>query len=397
MNKKRKLTLRDFTNHKTWRAKAIWIGLGALTLLIRLIFAANPNLTESVYSRGIFQVIRFFLDYTIGLIPIATLYLIAAAAAFSLVLIILKRIKKGKKIKEKKTWPARILGGVLSSAAFFGAAIFIFHFIWGFNYQRLAVEDHLKINVEPLNMDGIRKEANIAFTMLTAARKDIPGASEAALDSSFIPQGLESRIRNDLKNVLISMGYPAPGRVRARKIWPAGLLMHFGISGIYFLFTGEAYLPANLIAVAMPFTMAHEMAHGFGFTEEGAANFLAYLACISSKDPVVRYSGCLNYFSYISSELFNASREEYRTMMKKLPRGIIADRRALFEYWERYRSRLMAIAEEVNDVYLKSQGVKEGVKSYSRMVILAAAWRATSGESAAWGSPPVGVRTQTGN
>jgi len=358
-----------------WKPKVFWIGLGVLTILLRYLFEWNPYMVESIYSRGIFQGIRFALDYTLGLLPFPLVYLIAAALILSLVFKIVKRIKKGKKIKEKISWQMRILKGVLSLGAFFGAIIFFFYFLWGFNYQRLPIENQLKIKPEPLDITGIRKELNIAFQMVEAARKDIPGASNAPLDSYFLPKGLESKIRDNLEKVLKSMGYPVPGRVRARKLSPSGLLMRFAVSGIYSPFTGEAYIPANLTAMEIPFSMAHEMAHGFGFTEEGTANFLSYLTCISAKNPVIRYSGCLEYFNYISFEMARASPQEHKDIIKKLPQGVIADRIAIFQNWAHYRGWLMEIGQQVNDLYLKSQGVKEGVKSYNRLIVLAAAWR----------------------
>jgi hypothetical protein len=368
-----------------WKPKVSWIGLGAFTLLLRYLFRLNPDMVESIYSRGIFQGIRFCLDYTLGLLPFPLVYLMSAALLFLLVFKIIKRVKKGKKIKEKLSWQMRIFKGILTLGAFFGAIVFFFYFLWGFNYQRVPIEDHLKIKPEPLDITGIRKETTIAFQMVEAARKTIPGASSAPLDSGFLPEGLESKIRDNLGKVLKSMGYPVPGRVRARKLRPGGLLMYFAVSGIYFPYTGEAYMPANLTAVEIPFTMAHEMAHGVGFTEEGTANFLAYLTCISAKNPVIRYSGCLEYFNYISYEMAKASPHEHKEMIKKLPRGVIADRTAIFQNWAHYRGWLMEIGQQVNDIFLKSQGVKEGVKSYNRLVLLAAAWRVAAREASSIG------------
>lgn len=371
------------------KVKVVWIGLGIFTLLLRFLFELMPNVAELVYSRGIFPAIRFCLDYTLGLLPIPLFYLVVTALIFLLVFKIVRRVKNGKKIKEKISWQARMLKGVLSLLAFLGALVFFFYFLWGFNYQRLPIEAQLKIEPVPLDAARIEEEANIAFQMVVAARKDIPGVSEAPLDSRFLPEALEKKTRENLKQVLKSMGYPVPGRVRARQLNPAGLLMGFGIGGIYLPFTGEAYIPAKLTAMELPFTMAHEMAHGLGFTDEGTANFLAYLACISAKDPLIKYSGCLRYFSHITSDLFSASREEYRDIMKRLPRCIMADRKAIFHNWKHYLSWLADLGRRVNDIYLKSQGIKEGVKSYNRLVILAAAWRAKMGNSEKPGGPNI--------
>jgi hypothetical protein len=346
-----------------------------LALLVRFLFALYPNLTESLYSRGIFQGIRLCLDCTAGLLPFPLLYILIPALILFPVWKIVKGIKKRDKKKDKIPRWARLVNGLLSLAAFSGIVVFLFYFLWGFNYQRLPIENQLHIKPEPLDGKTVREEAALAFRLAAASRERIPGASEAPLDSSFIPEGIENQTRDDLKKVLQALGYPATGRVRARRVRPSGLLMSFGISGIYFPLSGEAYLPANLTAVEIPFTMAHEMAHGFGFTEEGTANFLGYLACIVSKDPLTRYSGRLAYFRYIISDLYRVSADDFRRIMKKLPQGIAADRQAIFQNWGHYTGWLMDMGQRVNDIYLKSQGIEEGVKSYNRLLVLTTAFR----------------------
>jgi hypothetical protein len=171
------------------------------------------------------------------------------------------------------------------------------------------------------------------------------------------------------------MGYPTVGRVLVKKLWPGGLLMRFGSSGFYLPFTGEAYISANLTPVEIPFAVAHEMAHGYGFSQEGTCNFLAYLACISSEDPFIKYSGCLVYYSHISADLYRASPGEYRELNKKLPPGIVADRVKKYKNWQQYQGWLTDWSQKVYDTYLKTQGVREGIKSYDRLVILTTAWR----------------------
>ena len=49
----------------------------------------------------------------------------------------------------------------------------------------------------------------------------------------------------------------------------------------------------------IPFTLAHEMAHGYGITDEGDCNTLAYLVCLHSKNKAIQYSGLLAYLRYL--------------------------------------------------------------------------------------------------
>jgi hypothetical protein len=359
--------------------KIMMILLGAGALLVRFLFSLNPHAAEAIYSRGIFLGIRFCLDYTIELLPFPLIYLLLVLFVLLDIKIIVRWVKARKdKNSEKISLKALFLKGLLSCLAFLGAVVFLFYFLWAFNYERIPIEVHLKIKPEPLDINEIRRETKLAFQMTVDARETIPGVDRIgsnALDNRFLPKGLENKVRERLEGVLKSMGYPTVGRVRVKKLWPGGLLMRFGSSGFYLPFTGEAYIAANLTPVEIPFDIAHEMAHGYGFSREGTCNFLAYLACISSGDPFIKYSGSLVYYSHISSDLYRASPEEYRELSKKLPPGIIADRVKEYRNWQQYQGWLMDWSQKVYDTYLKTQGVREGIKSYDRLVILAAAWR----------------------
>jgi hypothetical protein len=283
--------------------KVIMILMGAGAILVRFLFSLNPHITESIYSRGIFLGIRFCLDYTVELLPFPLIYLLIVLLILLDVKMIVKWVRARKdKNREKISFKALFLKGLLYCAAFLGAAVFLFYFLWAFNYERLPIEAHLKIKPEPLEINEIRREAKLAFQMVVDARETIPGVDRIgsnALDNRFLPKGLEDKVRESMEEVLKSMGYPTVGRVRVKKLWAGGLLMRFGASGFYLPFTGEAYISANLTPVEIPFDVAHEMAHGYGFSQEGTCNFLAYLACISSGDPFIKYSGCLVYFSHI--------------------------------------------------------------------------------------------------
>lgn len=360
--------------------KVLLILLGAGALLVRFLFSLNPYITESIYSRGIFPGIRFCLDYTIELLPFPLIYLLVVLFLLLDVKIIVRWVKARKdKDREKLSLKTLFLKRLLSFLAFLGAVVFLFYFLWAFNYERLPIETHLKIKPEPLDINEIRSETKLAFQMVVDARENIPGVDRIgsnALDNRFLTNGIENEIRESMERVLKSMGYPTVGRVRVKKLWPGGLLMRFGTSGFYLPFTGEAYISANLTPVEIPFDVAHEMAHGYGFSREGTCNFLAYLACISSADAFIKYSGCLVYYSHISADLYRASPGEYKELNKKLPPGIIADRVKKYKNWQQYRGWLMDWSQKVYDTYLKTQGVQEGIKSYDRLVILATAWRA---------------------
>ena len=121
--------------------------------------------------------------------------------------------------------------------------------------------------------------------------------------------------------------------------------------------------------------MTHELAHAYGFTDEGSCNFIAYLACTTSKIPILKYAGQLAYYRYLASNYLRYKPKEYSAFRAKLPKGIQADLNAINENLEKYPDLMPKIRYYAYDAYLKSQGISEGMKNYSRIIMLGRAWR----------------------
>jgi len=334
----------------------------------------DSGIVERVYSRGIFVGLRWLWDFTLGRSPVPLLYLFLAAAVLRGAWMAVRFISRKRPRTSASAW-AKIKTGSLIAASWAGMLTFFFYALWGFNYDRIGVEKQLRLEAAPLDLEGIRSEAVWTARMLAETRGMIPGATREALGPAVLHPGLEAAVRSCLSGVLATAGYPVPGRARVRTLWPGGLMMRLSGTGVYLPWFGEGYVAGNLMPSEKPFVVAHEMVHAFGLTDEGGANFLGYLACESSGDPVIRYSGLLSYWSYVFAEFARGSRDEARELAKSLPGGVKADIRAAQENWDRYRGPLRAAARVFYEGYLKTQGVREGMKSYDRFVSFVAAWR----------------------
>ena len=146
------------------------------------------------------------------------------------------------------------------------------------------------------------------------------------------------------------------------------------ITGVYTYFTGEANINVNFPDYTIPFTAAHELAHQRGIAREDEANFVAFLVCINSDDPYIRYSGYLNMYEYVSSALYAADPEAFRQVRDKLPTAVRLEMTAYSKFFDKYRDNVVAnVSQAVNDTYLKSQGT-QGTRSYGMVTDLAVAY-----------------------
>jgi len=352
----------------------VWIFLGASAAGLHFLLGRNSALVERFYSRGIFVALRLGWDHTLGYWPLPWIHTLLAAIiiwdSWWIARFLLRR--RGRSPSSVR---AKLGRGILRVAGWAGALVFFFYILWGFNYDRVGLEKQLGLEVSPLDAAALGSETGWATRMLVEARESIPGAGSEALDPGVVTAGLESEIRTSLSTILKELGYPAPGRVRVRPLWSGGLLMRMSDTGFYFPYGCEGYTADGLLALERPFVTAHEMVHAFGITDEGAANFLGFLACQASPSAAVRYSGYLAYWNYIFPEFARASREAAGELAAGLPEGVRSDLRAERENWDRYRGPLREVSRAVYEQYLKSQGVAAGIRSYDRFVTLLAAWR----------------------
>lgn len=341
---------------------------------ISFLVGNDSSLVENVYSRGLFLFLRVILDHTIGLIPIPFLYVLILLLLVYLVF----RIRKG--IKSEKTILHKLGSSILTLLAIAGGAIFLFQFLWGFNYSRLSLETQLNISPKALSVNELKKELDANTIILNRKRSQVPNVDSFAFTESSLPTNMEKKIRKELAYVLKELGYPSSSQPPLRLLRPKGLLLRISTAGFYLPFTGECNVDAGLHPTQIPFVIAHEYAHAYGITDEGSCNFLAYLSCSNSSDPFIQYSGYLNYWRYLASDYRYLKRAEYDEFRKQLPIGIVNDLDAINKTLSKYPDIFPTIRNATYDAYLKTQGISEGLESYNRIVMLVKAWK-EKGES----------------
>ncbi|MCP3931104.1 MAG: DUF3810 domain-containing protein [Bacteroidetes bacterium] len=349
--------------------KWIWIILAVIVISLRLILNGNPEIIETWYSRGIFIGIRYLVDYSIALLPVPLIYL------FFVVLFV--AVLRGFFIffRSKKLLFQKLAKTFFALSSFSACIIFLFLLLWGFNYGRVPIDKQLGLDLKPLNINELENEMRSAAKLTIKYRDAINEKSELAISDIESPKNLENEIRKSLKKVLQMHGFPVQGRVRVRQLVPKGIFLRFSSSGLYFPWVGEGNIDAGIYHLQKPFVMAHEMAHGFGFSDEGTCNFIAYLACLESDDPFVRYSGQLSFYRYVASNYLKYRSENYNIFRASLPKGLQADLNAINTNLAKYPDIMPKLRYAAYDTYLKTQGIPEGIANYDRVIMMVKAWR----------------------
>ncbi len=337
------------------------------TLLIAQLAGSGSAFIERYYYRGFFQLIRTGYDMTIGRLPIPMMYFFVIVIVY-----VLYRLVRG--IRRTTGLKAKFTLTLISLLQFVSVLIVYFYWVWGFNYNRVSIQKTLGIPEVEIDSTTLRSLIDETALLLSELRADI---DIEQITSHMEAEGIdyENKCRQGIEETLASLGYPHRGRVRIRRLYPKGSLLHVSTAGVYWPFVFEGHIDPGLHPITWPFTMTHEMGHGYGFADEGTCNFLSWISCTEHQDVFVQYSGWMGYFRYLLSDFRRAFPREYSPLFDGLPSEIQQDLRDISAYANRYEDIFPEARDAIYDTYLKSHGVKGGLINYSYMIKMAEGWK----------------------
>ena len=73
---------------------------------------------------------------------------------------------------------------------------------------------------------------------------------------------------------------------------------------------------------------------------------------------------------YTASALSKVDYESFKELTEKIDDDVLKDLRDYSKFWEKYEGKTSQVSDNMNNVYLKSNKVKEGTKSYGKIVDL---------------------------
>ena len=266
------------------------------------------------------------------------------------------------------------------SLNFIGWIVLLFYWSWGYNYARPGFTERAQFEVSKPDVDFLYSELIEVDSILLAIRSRIQSSETIALSIEDAPKDLQELINKSQVKLIHSFDEPVFARPRIRELKPSGSLLRIKTAGVYFPFVFEGHIDNGLHSIEKPYVMAHEMAHAYAFTDEGVCNFIGFMTCVNSDDLFIQYSGWLEYEGYLYRALRRNFPERLKKEEYKLPIAVVTDIRAIRERLDKFPSIAPKLRDLFYNNYLKAQGVKAGMASYSQIMSLAYSYKMQNGD-----------------
>lgn len=162
------------------------------------------------------------------------------------------------------------------------------------------------------------------------------------------------------------------------------VLRWMDIGGYTYPYTMEVTYNKYISDLYFPTLYAHESAHHQGYYQENEANFLSYLSCSGSDDPILRYSAYHTIYYYINNAYLSAisGADADTALLKEYKKITVSEQVRLDEKAERKKTEqtyasdshplehYSEIAEDAADVGWSTQGDLLAENSYDGVVQL---------------------------
>lgn len=343
---------------------AVCLFLFSAAVLVICIFC---EAFAQAYSDTVSYFLRFVLAFVTGIFPfsIAELLILILPVAFAaLIFITFFCLFKKKKAVLKK---------ILRTIILILCCVFtVFVNTFGVCYYKSQIEKKLSLERKSLSSEQLFECALYLEKRLESLANDVEfDESGASINphtyretDKLINKGYAVLRDNGIFNSVI-YGSSKP-------IMLSSIMTYTHISGIYMPLTGEANVNTNYPDYVVAYTIAHEKAHQRGIAGEDEANFMAFLACMASGDAYLEYCGVMNMYDYFLDAALEYEGEAYEYLVEYTDIRILKEMYSYYSFFKKYsESEVSKVAGSVNNIYLKTLGNDEGVKSYGLVVELA--------------------------
>jgi hypothetical protein len=329
-------------------------------ILVAAVVASFPpaaSTVERFYSKWLYPMLQANLTALSNRAPVAlfdvaiVVFILIAAGIWT------RSIRSARKQQAIRS----LARGLMATLTLVAILYLWFLASWGLNYARPPLEESLTFDASRVTPEAVRALAEHAIERANHTHAAGHAAGFPGIHDS--PQPLI----NALHQVEKELGRPRPTVLSAPK-WSIFTPFYraSGVSGQLGPFFLETLLNPDLTGPERPAVLAHEWAHLSGYAPESDASFVGLLAALRA-GPASEYSAWLELVSESVNQLQPVTQ---RLVLEKLAPGPRDDQAAIRERLKALVRPVERVAWSSYDRMLKSQGVEEGVKSYSRVIQL---------------------------
>jgi Protein of unknown function (DUF3810) len=337
------------------------IAAGLFVVLLAALCAwvpMQPDTIERWYALGVYPAIQARLTPVTNMIPFALLDMLVVSALLFVVVCAFRAVRS-----MRRNGSARPLAGLAWTFLTATSLLYLlFLGLWGFNYRRVPVSQHLELSPMPpsaASVAALGARAVVQLNRLHANAHQI-GWTEAEWQDAKLRGAFHATLQ-----LLSEAPEPRVGRIKSSLLgtyfrWSSvdGMINPFGL---------EVLANPDLLPWERPFVAAHEWSHLAGYANEAEANFVGWLTCVRGSVPV-QYSGWLFLYWQIAGQVDAADRAVLADMLDAGPR---ADLQAITDRLRRGEFPFLRnVSWRVYDRYLKANRVNEGVRSYDEVLTL---------------------------
>ena len=354
---------------KYWRGYLIAAIVATITIVINRLASTYSDLVDMVYPYLTRTVQSFLAEWSSGLDfcvwQVAAVVLILIALVSIVLMIVLR-------------WnPIQWLGWILTGAA----CVWLLHTcIFGLNYHAGPLSSDIRLNVTEYTLQELedatayyRDRANEL-----ADQVDRDGNGNVLFPEFEV---LAQQAGDGFRTLTYDYSYSvfAGSTLPVKKLGWSGMYTSMGITGVTMGMTGEAAVNPETPAVALPFTMCHEMSHRMCIAIERDANFGAFLASQANSAKEFQYSAYFMAYRYCYDALYARGSADATTAAARLDSEVNANLRRDLDTYSQFLKdnvdkRSSKMANNINDTYLKTSGDEEGIASYNQVADLLVSW-----------------------
>jgi len=320
------------------------LALVALALVVKF---AMPSQTwiEANYSNGAYPAIDRVVRTFTGPLPFCLGDVLFVIAVSLLVRYWIVTVRRGR------ARPLQTAGAIVLRTFAVACAIFVwFIFSWGYGYTRVPLAEKIPVHDDRTDEDSVGRFADRVNDELTKYAD--PAHAEVLGDAEF-----ERRLVPRFEAVIHRLGDVAtfaPPHIKPTLFQP--MLQASATTGFTDPWTHEVNVDASLLPYERPAIYAHEWSHLSGFNDESEANFISVIACTTSNDPFLEYSGWLLVWENLPSDV------HLTHIMGHTAYDDLATIRA--RYLKNVNKQVETVSRHAYDSYLKANHVKAGFASY---------------------------------